>query len=83
MSKRAYGERKAPVTSSNIKEEVLDKVLENPHNSTKSTAQQVGMSQFSVVKTFEEESVSPYHISYIRNCMRQTAVIKWYTPSGC
>jgi hypothetical protein len=46
MFKRAYGRRGAPVTSGNIKEEVLDVVLENLHNSTGSIAQQVGIGHY-------------------------------------
>jgi hypothetical protein len=33
--KRAYGRTEAPVTSGDIKEEVLDTVLENHHNSAR------------------------------------------------
>jgi hypothetical protein len=84
MSTRAYGKRKAPVTSGVIKEEMLVKVLKNPHNSIRSTVQQVGISQFSLVKTFEEELISPYHLLAASEiAQRQALVIKWYISSVC
>jgi hypothetical protein len=60
--KEAYGGREALVTSGSIEEEVLDTVHENPHNSTKSTAQQVGTSQFSAVKILKKNKFHPYHL---------------------
>jgi hypothetical protein len=57
---RACGRTKAPGTSGDIEEKMLDAVLGNPHNTTRSTAQQVGISKFSVVEIMKKNTFHPY-----------------------
>jgi hypothetical protein len=60
MFNRANGRKEDPVTS-DVKENMLDIVPENLHKSTTSTAQQVDISQFSVIKILKNK-FHPYNI---------------------
>jgi hypothetical protein len=70
MFKRACGRREAPVTSGDVKEDMLDAFLEKFHNSTGSIAQEVGICQFCVT-LLKRMSFILKAISCIRNCMLQ------------